>query len=351
MINNEDTIGGGTDTDRLLDLALLQGNRFIKELLRAKQLPIGTNKEQFEAHLREAISSGQLTREDIRAWLAEVEGWGDQHAYLYAIPRNQRDTFRDRAALAAKLRAGGYAEFLDAELPGKPEEKLTLATVRHSADGVSFIWVRGNPTLVRRSRHDYAKVIDGEDIHFHAYERRWTRLAARFEWRFASDLAGVFLMRSSDEHDYSAQRDVVLETVDKVLTQRPRWRTLNIPRAIMRLDEKGLSTPDEQEGAASVRMTSTVFQGQSGNVRLAATSETASYQDDAGIRQVRRAVDPKLLVGGSSDCYLTPAASGAQARELHIRLYGREQRVLLWGKMSSQEVWSALEALRSHARP
>jgi hypothetical protein len=82
MKDNEDTTSAGVDADRLLDLALLQGNRFIKELLRAKQLPIGTNKEQFEAHLREAISGGQLTKEDIRAWLAEVEGWGDQHAYL-----------------------------------------------------------------------------------------------------------------------------------------------------------------------------------------------------------------------------------------------------------------------------
>jgi hypothetical protein len=130
-----------------------------------------------------------------------------------------------------------------------------------------------------------------------------------------------------------------------VLTQRPRWRALNIPRAIMRLDEKGLAPHGEQAGIVSVRMSSTMFQGQSGNVRLAASSETASYQDDVGIRQVRRAVDPNLLVGGSSDCYLTPRANGTQARELHIRLYGRERRVLLWGKMSSQEVWSALEAL------
>ncbi|MGA8365217.1 MAG: hypothetical protein WB709_11955 [Solirubrobacteraceae bacterium] len=345
MTRKEDTTRAEANTNRLLDLALLQGNRFIKELLRAKQLPIGTNKEQFEAHLREAISSGQLTKEDIRGWLAEVEGWGDQHAYLYAVPRNQRATFRDPTALAAALKASGYTKFLDAELPGRPEDKLTLATIRHSADGISFIWVRGSPTLVRRSKLDYQEVIDGEDIHFHAYERRWTRLAARFEWRFDSDLAGVFLTRSSEEHDYSTQRDLVLEAVDKVLTQRSRWRVLSIPRAIMRLDGEGL-TRGKQGGAVSVRMASTMFQGQSGNVRLAATSETASYQDDAGIRQVRRAVDPKLLVGGSSDCYLTPTANGTQARELHIRLYGREQRVLLWGKMSSQEVWSALEALR-----
>jgi hypothetical protein len=181
MTRKEGTTGAEANTDRLLDLALLQGNRFIKELLRAKQLPIGTNKEQFEAHLREAISSGQLTKEDIRGWLAEVEGWGDQHAYLYAVPRNQRATFRDRAALAAVLKTSGYTKFLDAALPGRPEDKLTLATIRQSADGLSFIWVRGSPMLVRRSKLDYEEVVDGEDIHFHAYERRWTRLAARFE--------------------------------------------------------------------------------------------------------------------------------------------------------------------------
>ena len=61
-------------------------------------------------------------------------------------------------------------------------------------------------------------------------------------------------------------------------------------------------------------------------------------------------VDPARFVGGSGDCYLTPTAEpDADRRELHLRLYGREQRVLLWGKMMSEEVWGVVNDLRTYA--
>jgi hypothetical protein len=40
--------------------------------------------------LTKAIESGELTLEDVRAWLASVEGWGDQHVYLYSISSSLR---------------------------------------------------------------------------------------------------------------------------------------------------------------------------------------------------------------------------------------------------------------------
>src|SRR5688500_7335875 len=67
-----------------------QGNRFIKELLRAKKIRIGANKDDFERGLTEAIESGQLTLEDVQAWLDEVEGWGNQHVYLFNISSTLR---------------------------------------------------------------------------------------------------------------------------------------------------------------------------------------------------------------------------------------------------------------------
>src|ERR1700728_3071980 len=62
-----------------------QGNRFIKDLLRGKDIRIGATKDEFEANLNEAIETGRLTLDDVRAWLAGVEGWGNQHVYLYNL--------------------------------------------------------------------------------------------------------------------------------------------------------------------------------------------------------------------------------------------------------------------------
>ena len=42
----------------------VQGNRFIKELLRDKGIRIGVNKDDFERNLSEAIETGKLGLED-----------------------------------------------------------------------------------------------------------------------------------------------------------------------------------------------------------------------------------------------------------------------------------------------
>ena len=63
-----------------------QGNAFIKELLRSTGARVGASKEDFANNLDAAIDADELTQEKLEAWLAEVEGWGDQHLYLIAPP-------------------------------------------------------------------------------------------------------------------------------------------------------------------------------------------------------------------------------------------------------------------------
>jgi hypothetical protein len=348
MTDGERHLWPDASINQLLDLALLQGNRFIKEFLRSRDLPIGTNKEQFEHHLRDAISEGRLTPSDVQEWLNEVEGWGNQQVFAFDVPVGDADAVRDRAEFTRLLAGAGISDLLDAEIPLDPADELSLATIRHSSEGVSLLWVRGNPALIRRKDLDYEEELEGDEIEFHAYERRWSRVAARFEWHFDADLAAVFLARR-EERDYAQQRDMVLQTVDAVIPARADWSTLDVSRVITQLDSAALDAAQRANEQHSVRMSSTVFQGTSASVRLAATSEVSSYQDDAGVRQVRLAVDPAQLIGGSGDCYLTPRDKNSEERELHMRLYGREGRVLLWGKMTAEEVWGLITDLRAYA--
>jgi hypothetical protein len=44
--------------EQLLQIVLAQGNRFIKDLLRQKQIRIGTTKEDFRDNLTQAIDNG-----------------------------------------------------------------------------------------------------------------------------------------------------------------------------------------------------------------------------------------------------------------------------------------------------
>lgn len=51
-------------------------------------------KEDFATNLDAAIDADVITQETLETWLAEVEGWGDQHLYLFEPPEV------DAAALA-----------------------------------------------------------------------------------------------------------------------------------------------------------------------------------------------------------------------------------------------------------
>jgi hypothetical protein len=338
--------GGGLD--QILGLALLQGNRFIREFLRSKQIRLGSTKEQFEANLREAIADGKLGRADIEEWLREVEGWGNQHLYAFDVPSAASNRLRHRKTMLARLDNAGLSKLLDADISLDPGEELALATIRHNEDGVSFLWVRADRALIRRKELDRYEELDGDEIEFHAYERRWSRVAARFEWRFDSGLAAVLINRS-EARDYAAQRDLLLATVDTVIPARRGWQMIDISKVITELDSRGLGG---QQGVndAGVRVNSTVFQGAAANIRFRASAEAGSYHDDAAVREVRGAVDRSKFVGGAGDCYLTPTANAPNnARELHLRLYGQEQRTLLWGKMTLDEVWQILLDLKTYA--
>lgn len=43
----------------------VQGNRFIKDLLRSKSIRIGNNKEEFKVNFEGAIDAGQITSDDV----------------------------------------------------------------------------------------------------------------------------------------------------------------------------------------------------------------------------------------------------------------------------------------------
>jgi hypothetical protein len=334
----------GPASNQLVDLALLQGNRFIRDFLKDKQLRLGTTKADFERNLNEALTDNRIAPADIQEWLAGVEGWGDQHVFAFHVPEGLDQPFRERPRFAARLKGAGLQHLLDAAIPLAPDEKLTLATIRHRDVGISFIWVRAAEGLIRRKPLDFVEIRDGDELVFHAYERRWARVAARLEWDFSASLAAI-LLASRETIDYAKQRDELLSTVDHVITSRPMWQPLNVARAIRSIDDDALAQVVRGGDVLKVRVNSLVLRGASATARLAANAPQESYQDDLAVRQLRLAAGNDLI-GGSGDCFLDIRGN---PNEIHIRLDGGDRGVLLWGKMTAAEVWHVVTYLRGAA--
>ena len=144
------TVEEAADLKRLAaGIIRAQGNRFVKDLLRDNGIRIGTNKAEFEANLNTAIENGDLTLNDVSAWLHSVEGWGNQHVYLYALSpsiRNDLNTVNiQKRVKAAKLNSV-WNGVTTLAFPDKPE--LTSITFN---DGVLRLGLAGIFTEVRNS--------------------------------------------------------------------------------------------------------------------------------------------------------------------------------------------------------
>ncbi len=72
-----------TDADDLLDLLFAHKLQFIKELLRKHGVPVSGSKPDLRKKLSQEIGRGSLDQASILSYLDQIEGWGNQHVFLY----------------------------------------------------------------------------------------------------------------------------------------------------------------------------------------------------------------------------------------------------------------------------
>ena len=323
--------------EQLLRIVLAQGNRFIKDLLRRKDIRIGATKEAFRNNLTEAIDDGRLTAEDIDDWLAAVEGWGNQQCYVYRVPAVFKTSqWDDETFVTKRLTAAGLAKLWRAATSLDFPEKMTLTAIEHTAERFSFVWHEGGEYLQRRPEQDREASVGDDEFIYKAYSREWRRSVFRFEWRRDLGLAAILLARVTDQTMYETLRDEIILTIKSVLDIR-KWDPVNMSTALTRLDEL-VTKGKPPKGLQKIQATSTMFSGASSWVQLGSNSNTRSYQDDSDVRPVRHAVDTKKLIGGDGDYRLNPESGAA----VHAELYGRANRVLFRGAMISDDVWQSL---------
>jgi hypothetical protein len=146
-------------------IILAQGNVFIRELLRRTGVRIGSTKADFERNLMTAIDNGVLGPEQIEAWLGEVEGWGNQHIYLFKVPSIiAKDPIWDSAQVERKVTAAGFTGLWNAPTSFEFPEEQKLTGIQFDGSTLRLTWHQGQSWLVREKTKDYAEEIDGEPL-------------------------------------------------------------------------------------------------------------------------------------------------------------------------------------------
>ena len=366
-----------------------QGNRFIKELLRRKkaELPerkirIGATKEDFEQNVLQAIGDGDLRLKDFDDWTEEVEGWGNQHVYLYAVPDGVRDQLTP-AAVRQKAAAAGLDHVWDGstllEFPEQPE----LTSISFNESVLRIVWQESSPgwTPVAEKnipplrgadvsaeaaagsvpgagawvtdslRRRIAKAADeGIDTwEYRAYRLLERRAITRFEARPDDGLAALFIaypIRGDEHRNAVAEaRQVIGKLLDLPALEDNQLDISVVSRSIDQANVPTSTAPNPKIKSQKSRLGA----GDS-YVEFAARSRDRAYWDEPAVLGVRKGVRDEQVVQfeGTEGVFVFPR-SAQLSQDFRVQLYGNSDRIRLWAQMKVGEVWSILRTVSSYA--
>lgn len=340
-------------------IVVAQGNDFVKELLRERGIRIGTTKSDFERNLLEAIGGGRLVREDIEEWLDRVEGWGDQHIYLYNVPAAiARDpVWRSAAAVRKRIEEAGYGDYWNVRTSLEFPEEMTLTGISRTEGSLTLTWHRGAESWVREKTRDYRETIEGDLYEFRAYRYRAKRAVTRFVLRTGDDdqatwSAALLIPIAINSPEHEELQDQVAQTLGRLAPladfKALQHQPVAIANVIKKIDQAGLTSGN---GGPRVTTQSTEFFSGGASVRFSARSLHDDYRTSGPVRAVRRSIGgPQLeqFVGSNGSLEFLQHPSNGLSRDVKVQLYGTDRRVRIWKQLSAEEVWAVLDTLRRY---
>jgi len=288
-----------------------------------------------------------LQRSYVDAWLDRVEGWGDQHIYLYRVPSgvSEDPVWTDSRGIQQKVQKAGFARFWNVRTSLKFPQTLTLTGIHFDGACLSFVWHQGLPSWVQDPDKDYEKTIGGDLYQFRAHRQRAERSVMRFVFRPKSRLAGVFIQVPWDKVEHDKALGEVRDSVSRLL-EFNSLTPFSVALAIKGLDQASLNA--KRTEGDSVKTYKTRLSGGGAYVEFASTSVRRGYQDIEPIRHVRRALNPKSFRGLHGVFLFRRVGLRGSTRDLKIGLYGQQRRIRLWAQMTADEVWEILETLKKY---
>lgn len=315
-------------------IVLRQGNRYVRELLRKHKIPMGLTKADFLQHMTRAIDDGQLTQPMIEDWLGAVEGWGNQHAYLYEPPSVRP------ADLAAALQSSAHASLLAATASYDFPEELLLTGITLTSKHLSLIWHLGNFGWERAQEKDFQREEDDDLYEYRAFRQRADRSVVRFEWRFADPCSAILIQLPHTGSLHSEAIGTVFEDLQEIgLIDGPLR-----PRPLSEAVKK--STKDKKMLVQSTRMGAP-----GGYAELAATAAGAGISEIQGVRELRKAANDRLFPSADGMFTFTKERLPKISMPVKVHVYGSEGRLKIWAQCTRADVYLLMRYFWSKSWP
>lgn len=312
--------------DAVRSVILTQGNEFIKELLRKHKIQIGTKKADFSKNLFAAIDAGTLTHLMIEEWLSEVEGWGNQHIYLFEPPKIAV------GEIGGKLAASDFAGLVGTAVGYAFPEELQLSAISLAADHLSLAWHKGTGGWERTPSKDFQQVDDdGELYKYNAFRQRFDRVVVRFAWRFADPYCAVMIQLPIDGDTHGEVHTLVRNDLKHIGIYEDDPVRIPLSKAFKAMTLK------QDTVVQSTRMMT-----DGGHVDVVATLSQGGIADVQALREARRGVNDKSFAGTDGMFNFLPAQHPGLSRNVKMQGYGLESRIRIWVQCKREDVYRVL---------
>lgn len=314
--------------DIVRPIVLSQGNKYIKELLRDNKIKIGSIKSDFSENINEAIDSGDLTQQMIESWLLKIEGWGNQHVYLFSPPNIP---FSD---LNGKITASKKSEFLGIKISYDFPEELALTSITLDASKLSMTWHQGNGRWLRAKARDEQRTIDGDSYQFRAYRERFDRSVVRLEWQFGNPYCVIFIQLSNDTDVHKEALEQVWNDLKNAGISNDVLTKLSLSKAFKNLTRN-----------SDVEVRSTRMMTDGGHIDLVSTQAEGGIQDIKAIRHVRKGVDDKEFMSADGTFNFTKNDISELSNPIKLQGYGSDSRLRVWVQCERSDIYLLIKEI------
>jgi hypothetical protein len=320
--------------DLVVDYILAHRNDTIRAFLKAEGLKVSGNSEVLQDRIRNAVDDGTIDAAALVYLLDRIEGWGDQHIYLYQAPDGETNIWKSAARAQHRLKKIGQEQLFNKRRPLVLPDAPTLSAVEWSQDRVRFIWIEKRDWELRRRDLDPEGESNG--IHFKAFENKMARGITSFDWNLATGEAALMIQRLPSGERYDEIRRQYEQAIEEAV------HVSNFTRRDVR---KAIRNIEESKEASKRQVAIETQRG--GRASFTSRSRKADVFEDPDLKKSRKAMGRTASVLGNF--YWLDAAPHLD-RRLHVKVYATDQRVAIFGECTEGEVQYVLSRVRHHCQ-
>lgn len=322
-----------TEVVQLIDLLLAHKKEYIQEFLKENGFRFSGTKEDLRERLLNLYGRGKITHEQILQRLDLIEGYGNQHVYLFRIPEHHIERLRDRENVRRIFEEnnldGVYNNYRPLAFPDEPE----VASITHDDDWLKIRWVvKKEKTQLLEERREIDE--QNREILTKKYIVRKYRGVTMFRVSLISGDAELLIYRLPQGSRYEQEKDRYLSYLNDWFN----WGLLsniNLYPVISRIENSG-EVRTRNVGLRTAR---------GSHIEISSPSRTVGIEHDPDTRDVRQTI--RTGIGNRGNFYWLPERSdGVLSREIHTIIY--PDRIAFFGECREEEINYVLGRVRHY---